>query len=171
MIGVTALSLVGLRDMANIAFIVTDDIAIDQQDSDPVSISLGSGSIVTPTIAVFSQSGSQNMGFKAAIQSPQSFSSGAMLDTWSIQCGLKPTQQALTIGISKTDKQSATGTLKIRQNFLAGSGTAVLSNTGSTRVTDGDYLVALTTASGVSTAGNGDCVLKATWSELYTSTH
>ena len=157
--------------MANIALIATDDIALDQQDTDPVSMSLGSGSFLTPTIAQFSQSGSSNLGFKAAIQSPQSFSSGALLGWWSVQCANKNTEQALAVGISKTNKQTATGSVKIRQYVRAGSGRVVASGTGTWRVVDGDYLVALTTASGASAAGDGDCVLKANWSELYTASH
>ncbi len=155
--------------MSNIALIVTDDLAIDQQDTDPVSISLGSGSVITPTIVVFTQSGSNNHGFVARIQTPQSYSSGALLETVRLQCGAKTTAQSASIGIAKLDKAGASGSRVLFRNVVLAAGSSFFSGSGA-RVVDGDYL-AIVTHSGASANSAGDCVAKATWSELYTSSH
>ena len=157
--------------MTNIAAILTEDLAINQSDTSPVSISLGSGSVITPTIAKFTTSGSLNKGgYKAITQSPQSYSSGALLERFSVQCATKTTAQIANVGINQYLNQGATGARLIARNVqlkdnqpwsLTGSGW---------KVTDGDYLV-VATASGAAAANGGDCVLKAMWSELYTTSH
>lgn len=163
----------GLYSMTNIGLIATEDIALNQSDTSPVSISLGSGSVLTPTIAKFLGSGAATLnkgGFIARIQSPQSFSSGAILRRFSTECGAKTTAQLATAGINEFANQGATGVLLIRRNVNLSAGTATVFSTGSWKVNDGHYLV-IATASGAAAGNSGDCVVKAEWSELYTATH
>ena len=169
--GAVGLTTTGLLTTAGIAFIVTDDIAIEQQDASPVSVNLGSGSVLTPTIAQFAQSGSANLGFVARIQSPQSYTSGALLRFASVQCGRKADVQLLSIGIHPQTNAGASGSLVIKRRVSAGTGAAVDTLTGAgIKVNDGNYLVALS-ETGASYKSVGDCVLKAEWSELYTMSH
>lgn len=160
---------VGLYSLTNIAAILTEDLAINQNDTSPVCISLGSGGVLCPTITPFSASGSANKGYVARIQSPQVFTSGALLTSFTTQCGRKADVQLADVGISKFNKASASGTRVMYRNVSLGTGTTFFSGSG-TKVIDGDYLVVLT-ATGASYKNAGDCVLKANWAELYTASH
>lgn len=146
------------------------DVALVRNTSSPAGITLGSGSVLTPTVQPFTQSGSSNFGFVARIQTPQNFSSGALLRDFSVECGAKTTAQFLTVGINKDTNQGASGSQVLRRKIVAAANNATRAGTGSWKVNDGNYLVALS-ETGASANSTGDCVLKANWSELYTSAH
>ena len=157
--------------MTNIALIATEDIALNQSDTSPVSHSLGSGAILTPTIAKFQGSGSATGNqYVAYIQSPQSFSSGAILRDFSTECGAKTTAQLVAVGRTKFLKQGGSGSEVIRRAIALTPNFGTLAGTGTWIFDDGDYLQA-TSATGAALASTSDCVLKANWSELYTSSH
>ena len=169
MLGATALVYSGLRDVSNIALLLTDNLSLDWHSTSPVSIDLGSGAVITPTIASFANSGATvgaGNRFTACIQTPQSFASGALLRDYSVECAQKATAQIYNIGRSAVLNSAGTGVSVLdRKKSMQGSRGQSFGS-GSISFNDGEYLCAVTD-SGSLTAAAGNCVLKANWSEMY----
>lgn len=156
----------GLRDVSNIALLLTDNLSFDWHSTSPVSLDLGSGAVLTPTLSLFTNSGSTGNRFSACIQTPQSFSSGAVLQDYSVECAQKATAQYLNLGRSRLLNTAGSGVQVIHRNMRLAGSTGMKGGSGSISFNDGEYLCAVT-ESGTSAVNSGNCVLKANWSEMY----